>query len=175
MMKHHPTLRSLVLTTCVALILLLAPLQASAASIWDPEDARGPFDLRWIGAVFTSAGEIRLTVSFYEGFDPASLPREPDQRESHVHVWLNRAVDGWFLRRPAGKIVFFWGDFGSDCCFTESVTRLSPDVVRVVFDPLVFPYWNESTSYELRGQSSWHGGGGRSPDWTRWVSLERPW
>ena len=41
----------------------------------DRNDARGAYDLRWVGATHTGAGRIKLTVTFYPGFDAGLLPR----------------------------------------------------------------------------------------------------
>jgi len=51
---------------------------AAAAGDWDPDDVEGPLDLRWVGGSFTAAGNLRLTVSFYDGFTPSVLPTQQD-------------------------------------------------------------------------------------------------
>ena len=57
----------------VLVLSLLIPLHARAVGVWDPNDVRGPYDLRWVGATNTSSGRVKLTVTFYAGFDPKLL------------------------------------------------------------------------------------------------------
>lgn len=143
---------------------------AGASGVWDPDDVTGRFDLRWVGAVYTSTGEIHLSVSFHDGFKPRFLPRQIDDRYSHVSVGLG-TVDGWFLRQH-GRIVFIWGDFGSSCCERAGVRRPASNVLSVVFDPCSYVYGNEID--QMLGQSYWRPRETRATDLTGVVDLARP-
>ena len=165
-------LRRATIVVLVSLVPVLIPGQAWAASDWDPNDVEGPFDIRWFGAVYTSTGEVHLGISFYDGFDPSSLPMGFDYHVSFVRVRLSPALDGSFIRRPSGRIVFIWGDYASDCCALAPVSRPSPDVLSVVFDPFSYVYGD--TFYEPRALSSWYTDDGAHPDWTRALRIGRP-
>ncbi|MGZ8651375.1 MAG: hypothetical protein ACXWX5_04265 [Actinomycetota bacterium] len=165
-------LRRMTIAALVSLIPALIPVPASAASVWDPNDVEGPFDIRWFGAAFTSTGEIHLGVSFYEGFDPSMIPLGFDPRTSYVRVKLTPALDGSFIRRSNGRIVFIWGDYASSCCEVAPVARPAPDVLSVVFDP--FSYVFGDTVYTPRAVSSWHTVDGAHPDWTRSLPIGPP-
>jgi hypothetical protein len=82
-----------------------------ASDVWDPDDMTGRFDLRWVGAAYTSNDEIHLSVAFHDGFKRRFLPREIDDRLSHVSVELSGYLEGWFLRQH-GRIVFIWETSG---------------------------------------------------------------
>ena len=122
----------------IALTVLAAPTPAVAEEDWDADDAIGPFDLRWVGATFTADGQLNLTVSFYDGFDPRALPLAslgPSSEPSRVHVWFRPYLEGWFLRRPGGGITFFWGESGHSWQH-DPVRQPAPNVLVVgPFDP----------------------------------------
>jgi hypothetical protein len=141
-----------------------------ASGDWDPDDVTGRFDLRWVGAAYTSTGEIHLSFSFYDGFKRRFLPREIDDRYSHVSVGLG-TVDGWFLRQH-GRIVFIWGDFGSSCCERARVRQPSSNALSVVFDPCSYVYGNEID--QTQGESYWRPRGTRATDLTGVVHLAHP-
>jgi hypothetical protein len=164
--------RRATIVVLVSLVPALIPSTAWAASVWDPQDVEGPFDIRWFGAVFTSTGELHLGISFYDGFDPSMLPMGFDRHVSVVRVKLTPALDGLFIRRPSGRIVFIWGDYGSSCCEVARVTRPAPDVLSVVFDPLDYIYGDNF--YEPRALSRWYTDDGPHPDWTRALLIGRP-
>ena len=145
-------------------------LTAGASGVWDPDDVTGRFDLRWVGATYTSTGEIHLTVSFHDGFKRRFLPRGIDDRYSHVSVGLG-TVDGWFLRRP-GRIVFIWGDFGSSCCERAPVRQPTSNVLSVVFDPCSYVYGNEID--DTQAESYWRPRETRATDLTGVVHLAHP-
>ena len=126
-------------------------ITAGAGGVWDPDDVTGRFDLRWLGAAYTSTGEIHLSVAFHDEFKRRYLPRKIDDRYSHVSVGLG-TVDGWFLRQH-GRIVFIWGDFGSSCCERAGVRRPASNVLSVVFDPCSYVYGNEID--QMQGESYW--------------------
>jgi hypothetical protein len=95
-----------------------------------------------------------------------------DRRTSFVRGRLAPALDGSFIRRSSGRIVFIWGDYASSCCEVAQVTRPSPDALSVVFDPLDYVYGD--VEYEPRALSTWYSGGRRHPDWTRALFLGPP-
>jgi hypothetical protein len=66
-----------VLAGLLAFICALTPTPASALSDWDPDDVAGPFDLRWVGADFTSSTSLTIVVSLYDGFLVEALPCRP--------------------------------------------------------------------------------------------------
>lgn len=149
------------------------PITRGSSGVWDPNDVKGRFDLRWVGAAYTSTGEIHLSVSFYDGFDWRLLPTDPTDLDSNVNVWLSGALNGYFLRRPGGRLVFLWGDFGSSCCAPKArVTRPSSDVLSVVFDPCSYGYGEEI--YEAKGESLWVTRNVEAEDWTGAVELDHP-
>jgi hypothetical protein len=143
---------------------------AGANGVWDPDDVAGRFDLRWVGAAYTSTGEIHLSVSFHDGYKPRFLPREIDDRYSHVSVGLG-TVDGWFLRQH-GRIVFIWGDFGSSCCERARVRRPASNALSVIFDPCSYVYRNEID--QMQGESYWRPRETRATDLTGVVHLAHP-
>lgn len=142
------------------------------SGVWDPDDVTGRFDLRWVGATYTAAGEIHLSVSFYDGFERRFLPRSVSDRYSHVKVHLSGALQGWFVRRPGGRIAFVWGDFGSNCCERARVRRPSSNVLSVVFDPCPYVYANEID--RAQGESYWRPRKTRATDRTGVVDLAQP-
>jgi hypothetical protein len=144
---------------------------AGTSGVWDPDDVTGRFDLRWIGAAYTSTGEIHLSVSFYDEFKRRFLPREISSLYSHVSVGLSGALDGWFLRQH-GRIVFIWGDFGSSCCERARVRRPSSNALSVVFDPCSYVYGNEID--QAQGESYWRPRETRATDRTGVVHLAHP-
>ena len=122
--------------------------------------------------MFTSTGFIHLGVSFYDGFDPSMIPTGFDRHTSYVRVKLTPALDGSFIRRSNGRLVFIWGDYASDCCEVAPVTRPSSNVLSVVFDPRSYVFGD--TDYTPRAVSSWHTVDGAHPDWTRALPLGYP-
>ena len=62
--------------TVLALTVVIAAMTASeamAVGVWDPNDARGGLDMRWVGVHYPRAGRARLTVAFH-GFRKSYLP-----------------------------------------------------------------------------------------------------
>jgi hypothetical protein len=146
-------------------------VNARASGVWDPDDVTGRFDLRWVGAAYTSTGEIHLSVSFHDEFKRRFLPREINSLYSHVSVGLSSALDGMFLRQH-GRIVFIWGDFASSCCERALVRRLSSNALSVVFDPCSYVYGNEID--QAQGESYWRPRETRAKDLTGVVHLAHP-
>jgi len=145
-------------------------ITAGAGGVWDPDDVTGRFDLRWVGAAYTSTGEIHLSVAFHDEFKRRFLPRKIDDRYSHLSVGLG-TVDGWFLRQH-GRIVFIWGDFGSSCCERARVRQPSSNALSVVFDPCSYVYGNEID--QMQGESYWRPRETRATDLTGVVHLAHP-
>jgi hypothetical protein len=104
--------RAVIVVGLVLTVLVLA--QAHAVGVWHRNDARGPYDLRWVGATYTGAGRIKLTVTFYPGFDAGLLPR----RGYRPGVWikLDGFMSGFFRLNTRDEVVFAYGDNASSCC-----------------------------------------------------------
>ncbi len=135
---------------------------AVRSSAWDPNDVRGPLDLRWMGTVFTSTDGLRITVSFYDGFRVNALLGPPVRIICgfipRVSV-LSGSFFGGFGERPSGHLAFFWGR--GDCPHhIAPVTRIGPNVLQVVIPAT-------HRSYRLRARSQWH----RQTDLTAWLTL----
>jgi hypothetical protein len=146
-------------------------VSAGASGVWDPDDVTGRFDLRWIGAAYTSTGAIHVSVSFYDGFKRRFLPRELDDQLSHVSVGLS-TFEGWFLRQH-GRIVFMWGDFGSSvCCRRARVRQPSSNVLSVVIDPCSFGVYGNEID-QTQGESYWRPRETRATDLTGVMHLAR--
>ena len=145
----------------VLALLVVAAGPASALSDWDPDDVRGPLDLRRIGAILTSDDDLRLRVSFHDGFSPRAL-QGPNRG---VHVELARFhgtefLTGDFIRRRDGRIVFRYGDgaqWGGLGCIDETarVRRPSTNLLRVAF-PII------GATYRVRATSKWVNNTGRT-------------
>jgi hypothetical protein len=131
--------------TAVGLLLVLAVTLATAGPVnavsdFDADDVEGPLDLRWVGASLTQDGEFQVTISFYDGFRVSALPKVRHglpRGRGHVFVDLTEFISGVYVRRH-GKIVFFYGDFGSNCgldfprgCLRARVRRSSDNVLNV--------------------------------------------
>ncbi len=149
-----PTLGFLILS------LVIVPSPAIAGSDWDPDDVEGPFDIRWYGAAFTSSGDVHLTLSFYDDFRHAALPWTA-RTDLNVRVEIQPVATGYLLRRAHGRIVFSWGDYGSNCCERAPVTRLAPGILDITFDPGPYfcGYFSES-SLDTRLSTRWIAGDG---------------
>ena len=155
------------------LVLLLASSPALGADgDWDPDDVKGRFDVRWVGAATTASDEIHLGISFYRGFRPRLLPRRPTDSRSHVSLWLSGALNGYFIHRDDGRIVFIWGDFGSTCCEKAFATRRSRTSLSVTIDPCHYVYGEEIEKAE--GLTYWRTHKVRATDRTGEVALSHP-
>lgn len=157
----------------VALVLALAwsmtsALPAGAVGDWDPDDVRGRFDLRWIGAGYTADGDIRLTASFYPGFRIWDLPRKHESFIPGVWFDIDTYFTGWFFRHD-GRVRFAYGDTGSNCCLKMGARIVDPFVLRVTFPP----FDEAEAGIPIRGHSRW--GGLKGPhDWTGILRLPPP-
>jgi len=149
-----------------------AGLTALASSgQWDPDDVEGRFDFRWVGAAYTSTGELHLSVSFYDKFRVRMLPRISEgPYPRHVSVRFSRSLFGTFWRQPGGHVVFEWGNLG--CCKTLDVTRPAPKVFSVIISPCGYVHGHEIEM--MRGQSMWRTHNIRARDRTREVELSQP-
>ena len=164
-----------VLLVVIAVFAWMPPAHA-VNGVWDANDVRGRFDLRWVGASYTSSGEIHLSVSFYDGFDWRLLPRKDGRfgkpEESHVGVDLSAALTGIFFRRLDGQLAFVWGDSASACCGHAIATRPSSNVISVTFDPCSYVYGEEIEM--AQGYSLWRTRNVRAVDRTGQVGLAHP-
>jgi hypothetical protein len=148
------------------MLAVLAPAQAHAVGVWDRNDARGPYDLRWVGATHTGAGRIKLTVTFYPGFDAGLLPR----RGYRPGVWVKLddvAMSGFFRLNTRDEVVFAYGDTASSCCRIYPVAQPSPRTLVVRYHPID----EGEPGFTIHGRSVWGSGERRQPDWTRWFDL----
>ena len=143
------------------------PGRAGAAGDWDPDDVRGRYDFRWIGANYTPNGDIKLTVVFYGGFHAAALPLRTVR--PGVSFSIDKYFTGWFNRNRHGGVVFRYADLGSSCCHRYPVERLNAVTLRVQFEPV-----NEGNpGIRIRGSSRWRWARGPH-DWTGQLALGRP-
>ena len=149
-----------------------SPTVRGSSGVWYPNDVKGRFDFRWVGAAYTAAGAIHLSVSFYDAFRLWLLPRISSDQESHVSVQLSGALNGYFARVSGGRIVFIWGDFGSSCCERDVASRPSSQVISVTFDPCDYGYGEEIDM--ARGESYWARHDVRARDSTGEVALHHP-
>jgi hypothetical protein len=147
---------------------LLTAAPASAESTWDPNDVRGPLDLRWLGASFIPHDRFKLTVSFHDDFHLGALTHRRTLSRG-VTVQLTDYQLGFFRVREDGRVVFIYGDFASSCCDSARVVRPSRTVLRVIFPTIHDP---ADLTYLVRARSSWRHGHVR--DHTRWLGLGRP-
>ena len=164
-------LRRAIALLLIALSITALPTPASAAGRWDPEDVTGPFDLRWVGADYTSSTSLAFIVSFYEGFEVSELPWRPRGGPARgiaagVEVFIEidspniwAGFSGYLLRRAEGRVAFIYGDLGSACgadfpnsCGRGTVKRIGPNVVRVVIGNL-FP--EQVEGFTLRARTHW--------------------
>lgn len=134
--KHNAIRRWLAGPTTLLLGLVLMAPPAVAASDWDPNDVEGPLDLRWVGATFTSNGDLRLVVSFYSGFMSSALRGPGRGVRVRMAAVQSGTVIGYFRHRRDGSIVFRYGDGASRGglgCIDETapVVRPSVNVLRV--------------------------------------------
>jgi hypothetical protein len=143
------------------------PTAAHAVGDWDPNDVRGRYDFRWIGASYTPTGDITLTVVFYRGFHSAALPLRTVR--PGVSFSIDKYFTGWFNRTRRGGVIFRYADLGSSCCLHYPVRRLNAFTLRVRFEPI-----NEGNpGIRIRGSSQWRWVRGPH-DWTGQLALGRP-
>ena len=127
--------------TVLALTFVIAAMTASeamAVGVWDPNDARGGLDMRWVGVHYPRAGRAQLTVTFH-GFRKRDLPARP-YRDCHCpnrSLWVNvdenhQAV---FFRKDEG-IFISYGDHGSSCCHIYRVRRESRNLLVTTYNPV---------------------------------------
>lgn len=152
---------------------LIVANPASAESAWDPNDVRGPLDLRWIGASFIPHDRSVVTVSFYDDFRVGALAHHrPQITHRGVRVNLTKYFAGFFRVRSNGHIVFIYWSLGSSCCNVARVERRSRTVLRVVFPTIhdAVP----GAAYHVRAISMWDDHDERVRDGTRTLRLGRP-
>ena len=161
-------LRSAIVLTLGLLMCALSSIPATAESAWDPDDVAGPLDVRWVGASFASPTELKIVVSFYDGFRVEALGRFTYSNR-RVQVELQDYATGYFVRRPSGRIAFVWGDFASGCgavfqyCNKGVVTRPSANVLQVTIVPSF-----DALPWNIHVKTFWH-----APDGTGAVQADR--
>jgi len=133
-------MRRILVAVFVPVLIGLTAAPSLAIVDGDPNDVEGPLDFRRLGTGVTSnPDDIWIKVVFYDGFVRNALAvRDTDHG---VRLRLSRAgnLEGFFLRRSHGRIVFFYGDLASSCgaepfprfCASARVTRPSENVLRV--------------------------------------------
>lgn len=127
--------------TVLALTIVIAAMTASeamAVGVWDPNDARGGLDMRWVGVHYPRAGRAQLTVAFH-GFRKRDLPSRPfrDCHCPHRSLWVyvdefHQAV---FFRKD-DEIFMSYGDHASGCCDRYRVRRTSRNVLVTSYRPV---------------------------------------
>jgi hypothetical protein len=172
--------RTAVGVSLVLAITLATTGPASAASDFDPDDVVGPLDLRWVGAWLTQGDEFRITIAFYDGFRVSALPKVRHGRllgRSRVSVDLTGFITGLYVRRH-GKVVFLYGDLGSNCgldfprgCLRARVTRSSENILDV--RDAVFCD-GADLSYEVRARTHLEREDTTLGDWTGTLDLGVP-
>jgi hypothetical protein len=99
--------------------------------VWDPNDARGGLDMRWVGVHYPRAGRAKLTVAFH-GFRKSDLPIRP-YRDCHcpnrrLGVYVDDFQQAVFFRKDH-DIFMSYGDHASSCCHIYRVRRKSRDTL----------------------------------------------
>jgi len=112
----------------VVVLLMSAP--ASAGGRWDPADAKGPLDIRWIGAYRVSGDLHKVTVVFWNRVSDADL----DERFRLSFVDedpYGAGSDGYRLEGKPGRLRLSGRE--SPCRYTEGgplMIRVSPTTIR---------------------------------------------
>lgn len=120
----------------LCILILLFPTGAFAASDWDPDDVRGPFDLRWVGATYTASGDIRLTFSFYDPVPTWKFPRASNIGDHGVKVVRVHSEEyGRIYRTRDGWLHLIWDEISPTIPQHVPVARLSPTTFRTRFFP----------------------------------------
>jgi hypothetical protein len=161
----------------VGVMALAAP--ASAGSVWDPDDAAGRLDIRWMGAVFVDANDtLRLTISFYEDFSATALPLMKDRRDMYAagRGWVGFSLIDYYsaflARRRDGAVIFAQPERTDEFL---RVRVVSPHVLRVWIPAFTTGELDiESTSYFLQASSYWDSRGRERRDRTAAIHLPVP-
>jgi hypothetical protein len=158
---------------CVGVNLLAAP--ASARSVWDPHDVKGPLDIRWMSAVFTANHRIRLTISFYPRFRATAIPKVRD-RHGYAY-WSGRGglelslidyFSVFFARRRDGRVILLHPEQGDEI---ERARIVSADVLRVWVPKLDPGLLDIDATYFIQAHSSWDLHRDTHRDRTRGIAL----
>jgi len=123
----------IVLITFTLLAVGTAP--AAAGGRWDPNDVRGPLDLRWIGAYALSGGRTKVTIEFWEPVTDRRLTRHFRLRVVEEGPY-GRGHDLYRVEGEPGHLALGGLDDGR-CDFAEggpAMIRVSPTAIRFVFD-----------------------------------------
>jgi hypothetical protein len=123
----------------LALVLVGSLASPAAAGTTDPEDTRGPLDLRWLDLDAIPGDRVRLTFGFWSGFRAAELAGN-SQEGLLVRFRLPEleyVAIGYTLFQD-GHLRFRQGDFGSSaCCYRSKFIRLD----RRSFTTVFVPWW----------------------------------
>jgi len=118
--------RITVLLALTTALLTLFGGTASARGVWDPDDVRGPLDIRWVGLHYEGPDDAVLTLTFYPGFRVSALPKirdMPNDNRTELFVQVDRSAYGDFVRRH-GHFAFAYSD--AQCSYVprvETATR----------------------------------------------------
>ena len=142
----------------IALVLPLAlglMTQTPAAAIWDPNDVRGPLDIRWVKVRELHHGHLKVTIGFWPGFDRSALPIQLFTDNAAWVSFLPRRFTGpttaQILRRH-GTLKLIHGDFGSSlCCWRSALTQIGP----ATFTTRILPYWVRKLDRTNAGLRYW--------------------
>jgi len=109
----------------LAMTLTLLTAAPASAGKWDPYEGHRARDLRWLGAVYTADGMVKITVSYWRALDPESLP-------SYWYTHIENSVN--FGTIKVTKLDRFrligYGDGMGGCCQRIAVHQISPRVLR---------------------------------------------
>ena len=126
------------LLALTVVIFAMTASEAMAVGVWDPDDARGGLDMRWVGVHYPRAGRAQLTVAFH-GFRKSDLPVRPYRDcqcpNRSLWVYVDEFQQAVFFRKDHG-IFMSYGDHGSSCCHIYPVRRRSRDTVVVTYRPV---------------------------------------
>lgn len=141
----------------LALTTGFAPI--ATAGVSDPNDTRGPLDIRRVHLEELPWERLRLTVRFWSGgFQRRYLGRNDPHDGLRVSFRLPAFDDVTtygFTFRKHGHLRLRQGDFGSSiCCWSSRLRWIRPDTFRTVF----LPWWirlesdqhNEGIKYKAR-------------------------
>ena len=115
--------------------IVLAPIPAHAASVWDPNERGHRQDIRWVGVYHQADGRLRVTMTFY---DPVRIWwfGAPDGRWHVVAAMTNNSKrhyaewDVAFFRNPHNNLSAELCQFFNGCFVVASVARPNAFTIR---------------------------------------------
>jgi hypothetical protein len=142
--------------------------------VWDANDTRGRLDIRWVGARYTSTGELRATIVLYRDFRRWAPPiKENLYGRFGLIFTFGRSYDGIFYRHH-GHIKVSYGDHASGCCEVRTVRRPSrTTLVALIRDPWPFGAPPDDVATQVSGRSSFWLDGEARTDQTATFRLRR--